>query len=154
MPSEPRSEPPPSSAYTGFFQTPPQTPNPLTSDPLLHRILHRYLPAPVLAANTPSFQTLAAEAVSARMREYTRDTELNLPTVINWDGWGKRKDELRTAEGWKRLKGFWAESGLMKDFYDRPDGEYSRLVGFTKYPQPQPPSFQFPFGLELMVGII
>jgi Adaptive response protein AidB N-terminal domain len=128
------SDCPPSSAYAGFFQPSPQTPNPLTSDPLLRRILRRHLPAPVLAAATPSFQTLAAQSVSPRIREYTRDTNLNLPTVIHWDGWGKRKDELRTCEGWKRLKGFWAESGMMRDFYDRPYGEYSRLVGFTKYP--------------------
>lgn len=127
-------DPPPSTAYTGFFQSPPQTQNPFTSDPLLHRILTRYLPSPLLADVTPIFDALATKSVSPRIRDYTHDTHINLPQVIHWDGWGQRKDELRTCKGWKRLKGFWAESEMMRDFYERPHGEFSRLVGFTKYP--------------------
>jgi len=123
---------PPSTAYSGFFQSPPQIPNPFTSDPLLHRILTRYLPSPLVSECSPAFDALAATSVSPRISEYTHDTNISLPTVVHWDGWGRRKDELRTCEGWNQLKGFWAQSGMMKDFYERPYSEYSRLVGFTK----------------------
>ena len=132
MPSSSADGPPPSTAYSGFFQSPPQTPNPFTSDALLHRILTRYLPSPLLSKCTPDFDALATTSVSPTIREYTHDTHVNLPTVVHWDGWGRRKDELRTCEGWKQLKGFWARSGMMKDFYERPYSEYSRLVGFAK----------------------
>ena len=126
------SEPPHSTAYKGFFQTPPTLPNPYTADPLLHRILTHYLGKDLLSQLSPEFTSLGKEAISPLIQEYLEDTRLNLPQVVHWDGWGRRKDELRTPEGWKKLKHFWARAGLMEDFYTRPHGEKSRIVGFTK----------------------
>jgi hypothetical protein len=128
------SDPPHSTAFSGFFQTPPTLQNPFTSDILLQRILHRQLGSSLLARLTPTFTALANEAISPQIQSYVDDANRNLPQVIHWDGWGRRKDELLTAEGWKRLKGFWARSGMMEDIYSRPYDDKSRIVGFTKYP--------------------
>jgi mannosyltransferase OCH1-like enzyme len=128
----PPGDPPHSTAYRGFFQTPPSLTDTFTQDPLLHRILRHYLSPTVLKQVTPTFASLANESISPQIQSYLSDTHHNLPTVIHWDGWGNRKDELRTPEGWKKLKEFWARSGLMEDFYLRPHGPQSRIVGFTK----------------------
>jgi hypothetical protein len=129
----PSSDPPHSSAYTGFFQPRPSLPNPFTQDPLLPRILRRNLPSPLLKSITPTFKTLASEAISPQILSYLDDTNQNLPYVIHWDGWGNRKDDLKTPEGWRKLKHFWAKSGLMQDFYLREHGSHSRIIGFTKF---------------------
>jgi hypothetical protein len=126
------SNPPHSTAYTGFLQTPPTIQNPFTKDLLLHRILRRQLPPSLLTSVTPTFTALASESISPQILSYLADTHYNLPQVIHWDGWGRRKDELRTPEGWKKLKEFWARSEMMKDFYQRPHGSDSRIIGFTK----------------------
>ena len=121
-----------SSAYSGFFQSPPALHNPFRQDCLLHRILSRYLGPSLLNQLTPTFTALAAESISPKILAYLQDTHRNLPEVIHWDGWGKRIDELLTPDGWRKLKEFWATSGIMKDFYARPYGSQSRIVGFTK----------------------
>lgn len=77
------------------------------------------------------------------------DANRNLPSVIHWDGWGRRKDELVTSEGWKQLKEFWARSGLMEDIYSRKYGDKSRLVGFTKYPRYPLPLFLYCSSLNI-----
>lgn len=120
-------------AYKGFFQLPPTLSNPFTTDPLLHRILRHHLPPPLLSQLTPTFTALGAQSISAETISHNADVNQNLPSVKHWDGWGSRKDELLTSEGWKKLKGMWASSGLMKDFYSRQYGAESRIVGFTKY---------------------
>jgi len=119
-------------AYSGFFQSPPTLHNTFTSDSLLHRILKRHLDSSVLNSVTPAFTALGEEAVSRQILTYSNDAHTNLPRVIEWDGWGKRKDQLYTTEGWRKLKEFWARSGLMHDFYSRPYGAQSRIVGWTK----------------------
>jgi Adaptive response protein AidB N-terminal domain len=134
------SDPPHSTAYSGFFQSPPSLKNPFTQDHLLHRILRRHLGDPLFKTLAPDFESLADEVISPQILAYCDDAHHNLPEVIHWDGWGIRKDELRTTEGWRKLKEFWARSGLMDDFYTRPHGAKSRVVGFTKSP--------FPFCIE------
>lgn len=125
-----------STAYTGFLQPPPTLHNPFTSDGTLQRILARHLGPSLLASVSSEFTALAEEAISPTILGHVDDANRNLPSVVHWDGWGRRKDELVTAEGWKRLKGFWARSGLMEDIYSRKYGEKSRIVGFTKYVPP------------------
>ena len=124
--------PPHSTAYKGFFQPPPTLPNPFTGDALLHRILRRHLGNELLTNISPSLTALANEAISPQILAYVADANRNLPSVTHWNGWGNRTDILHTSEGWRKLKEFWARSGLMEDFYSRPFGPYSRIVGWTK----------------------
>jgi len=127
------NNPPHSTAYTGFFQPRPALPNPFTDDPLLHRILRRHIGNQLFSNLAPEFVVLATEAISPRILGYGDDANRNLPSVTHWDGWGNRVDVLHTSEGWRKLKEFWARSGLMQDFYSRPYGPASRIVGWTKY---------------------
>jgi len=124
---------PHSSTYTGFFQPRPNLPDPYTSDILLHRILNRHLGKPLHSSLRSEFVSLSSRAISPETTAYAEDTNRNLPSVVHFDGWGNRVDHLLVGEGWRQLKRFWAESGLLGDTYLRRYGDKSRLVGFTKY---------------------
>jgi Adaptive response protein AidB N-terminal domain len=122
-----------SSVSTGFFQSPPSLPDPYTSDVLLQRILRRYLGPDLHSSLAPEFARLGSQAVSREMLALCADAHRNLPSVVQYDGWGARVDELVVANGWKKLKGVWAESGMLGDIYLRRYGEKSRFVGMIKY---------------------
>jgi alkylation response protein AidB-like acyl-CoA dehydrogenase len=128
------SDSPHSTAYSGFQQQPPKLYNPFTTDSLLQRILTRYLGPKLLSSLSPTFTALAEQAISPQTQDYVDDANRNLPSVRHWDGWGTRKDELLTSQGWKILKHRWAQSGMMQDIYSRPHGSQSRIIAFTKYP--------------------
>ena len=134
-----------STAYSGFLQTPPSLHNPFIHDRVIQRILRRRVGAVLCSKLEPTFTRLAAEAISPEKLAWCDDTNKHLPEVIHWDGWGNRVDRLITAEGWRKLKGFWAQSGMLEDIYSRRYGVHSRMVGYTKYRR---------WRFELMIGII
>ena len=134
-----------STAYSGFLQTPPSLHNPFIHDRVIQRILRRRVGAVLYSKLEPTFTRLAAEAISPEKLAWCDDTNRHLPEVIHWDGWGNRVDRLITAEGWRKLKGFWAQSGMLEEIYSRRYGVHSRTVGYTKYRC---------WRLELMIGII
>jgi len=147
------SDPPPSSAYTGFLQTPPTLHNPYTADHLLRRVLTRRLGSKLLSELQPEFTALAEDSISKETKWLTDDANRDLPSVVHWDGWGVRKDELRTSEGWRKLKEFWARSGMMEDFFTRLHGSKSRIIGFTKYHNPPNPNSRVPIYLQVHVFV-
>jgi len=124
---------PHSTAHSGFLQTPPSLHNQFTHDHLIQRILRRQLGPHLYSDLEPTFSKLGAEAISHEKHRWTDDANRHLPEVIHWDGWGRRIDRLVTAEGWSKLKGFWAQTGMLEDIYSRRYGVHSRTVGFTKY---------------------
>lgn len=54
------------------------------------------------------------------------------PTLVQYNQWGERVDDLRTSEGWRGLKELAQREGIPGIFYERKHGEYSRLHGFAK----------------------
>ena len=56
----------------------------------------------------------------------------NLPKLYQYDGWGKRIDEIYVCEEWKQLHDIAAEEGLISIGYEKKQGEYSRLFQFMK----------------------
>jgi hypothetical protein len=44
------------------------------------------------------------KVLSRQVLDWVADAEKNPPFLRTWDTWGRRKDELVTAEGWKRLQ--------------------------------------------------
>jgi hypothetical protein len=60
------------------------------------------------------------------------DAEKNVPYLKTWDTFGKRKDELVTTEGWRRLQEIGIQEGMVAIPYENRSGPYSRLHHFLK----------------------
>lgn len=54
------------------------------------------------------------------------------PTLVQYNQWGERVDDLQTSEAWRHLKELAQREGLPGIFYERKYGEYSRIYGFAK----------------------
>lgn len=54
------------------------------------------------------------------------------PTLTQYDHWGRRVDELRTSEGWRKLEEFAIQEGFVADAYERKHGHLSRVHAFAK----------------------
>lgn len=50
-----------------------------------------------------------------------------------FDTWGRRRDELHTSEGWRRLQATGIREGVVAIGHERDFGACSRLVQFFKY---------------------
>lgn len=54
------------------------------------------------------------------------------PTLVQYDQWGRRVDDLQTSEAWRNLKALAQREGLPGIFYERKYKEHSRIYGFAK----------------------
>ena len=113
-----------------FIQTPPALGNQYEQDRVLRSFLRRRLPAAVLAAITPSLVRMGARAVgdlaAAAVASYGEE-----PTLVQWDPWGNRIDEIVVPDAWKHFGRAAVEEGLIATAYERAHGEYSRLHQFA-----------------------
>jgi hypothetical protein len=71
-------------------------------------------------------------AISERVFNYVADAEKNVPYLKTWDTFGKRKDELVTSEGWRRLQEIGIQEGMVAIPYEQKNGPYSRVHQFLK----------------------
>jgi hypothetical protein len=60
------------------------------------------------------------------------NAEKNIPYLKTWDTFGKRKDELVTSEGWRRLQEIGIQEGMVAIPYENRSGPYSRIHHFLK----------------------
>jgi alkylation response protein AidB-like acyl-CoA dehydrogenase len=143
----------PSSATTGFFQTPPTVPPQYTSqersrtphdnDLALPRILALYLPSPLPAQIAADLSTFARKAVAPSVLALTASAEINQPTLHPLDSFGtpNRTDALHTSDAWRRLQNIGIEEGMVAIGYESSPGasagaEYRinrRIHQFVKY---------------------
>ncbi|KAJ3154817.1 hypothetical protein HK101_001600 [Irineochytrium annulatum] len=116
-----------------FLQDPPSIgPNQYLNDPVLISILRRRLPSAVYDAIAPDLTAFGARVSSAEVAEWVRDAHANLPTLTQYDAWGKRVDLLHTTEGWRKMKMLSAQEGLVAIGYERKTGEHARMHQFAK----------------------
>jgi len=71
------------------------------------------------------------------------DAEKNVPYLKTWDTFGKRKDELVTGEGWRKLQEIGIQEGMVAIPYENKNGPYSRVHHFLKS-VPLPSKFEDP----------
>ncbi|KAH0565155.1 hypothetical protein GP486_001448 [Trichoglossum hirsutum] len=90
----------PSSSTTGFFQPGPKLTNQFFED----AALGLFLPATILSTIRDDFSRFGDIVLSRQVLSWVADAEQNPPFVRTCDMWGKRKDELVTSGGWKRLQ--------------------------------------------------
>ena len=95
-----------------FVQPVPPLPDPYTSDPALRANLDRMLGPDRHALAAPRLAALAADVVGA-LRAAHRDAEAHPPTLVQFDGWGRRVDRIETASGWDDQRRAAAVHGLV-----------------------------------------
>ncbi|MBX2989391.1 MAG: acyl-CoA dehydrogenase family protein [Bdellovibrionaceae bacterium] len=109
-----------------FYQVAPSLSNRFESDPLLRDSLQKLLPPEVWAKIQPHLRHVGELAVTDWL-EWSADAERNIPQHVPFDPWGRRLDEIRMAEGWKKLEAAAATEGIVASAYERQHGEFSRV---------------------------
>src|SRR5512133_2775298 len=108
-----------------FFQDPPRLGNTYDEDPLLREHLARAFPAPDLAAIEPELRHLGALAGGPLFAQQLAERDLE-PTLVQWDAWGRRVDEIRLTPLWREAAVLAARHGLVATAYERRHGALSR----------------------------
>ncbi|KAL4803127.1 hypothetical protein BDV18DRAFT_43689 [Aspergillus unguis] len=124
--------PAPATATSGHFTKPLPLENTYTSDPALQRILQWYMPKHVNQLTT-HLTKLGDEAVSEKVSEWSADAERNQPYVKGYNVWGERYpvDKLVTSEGWKRLRAWGVENGVVALGYEDTYGTQRRTAQYA-----------------------
>ncbi|EME50313.1 hypothetical protein DOTSEDRAFT_85500 [Dothistroma septosporum NZE10] len=124
---------PASSGINGFFQEPPILSSAIEDDEALKRVRGFYLPNSVQQEITPDLRRFSTLVTTPQIRDWCADAEKNVPYVRHWDSWGRRIDELITAEGWKNLQSLGFREGIVAIGHEATYGQHSRVYQFLKY---------------------
>ena len=100
-----------------FVQQFTAAPDLYATDHALRATLDRLLGADGHAAAKGQLHALAADAAGP-LREAHLDAEAHPPELVQYDGWGRRVDQVRTSAGWETLRRAAAEYGLVSVPYD------------------------------------
>ena len=132
-PKSPPKQPIPSSSTDGFFQTPPLVANQLNDDIALQRSLRLFLSQSVQKEIYPELFAFGDKVLSKPVLDLVADAEKNLPYLKTWDSWARRRDELITSEGWRKLSALGIQEGMASIGYENKYRQFSRPYQFCKY---------------------
>lgn len=114
-----------------FFQDGPELKNTYENDRILRSFLKRRLPKEVFTEIEPGLRKLG-ERAATDIYAMGQDAEAHEPEHVPYDGWGRRIDEVRVAQGWKDLDRVGAEEGIVATAYERKHGALSRIHQFAR----------------------
>ncbi len=109
-----------------FHQVGPSITNTFESDSLLRSTLRRVLPIDVFAKIETHLKHVGELAVTDWLR-WSREAETNKPRLLQFDAYGRRKDEIVMSDGWRHLEAAAATEGIVASGYSREFGEFSRV---------------------------
>ena len=66
--------------------------------------------------------------VASEISVLGREAETHPPELRQYDGWGRRVDELVTSEAWRRLHDVSAEEGLVAIGYERKHSQWRSVL--------------------------
>eukprot|EP01088_Endostelium_zonatum_P014224 TRINITY_DN3024_c0_g1_i2.p1 TRINITY_DN3024_c0_g1~~TRINITY_DN3024_c0_g1_i2.p1 ORF type:complete len:578 (-),score=99.99 TRINITY_DN3024_c0_g1_i2:81-1814(-) len=115
----------------GFRQDPAKVGNPFVEDTALIDVLKRVLPEETFKVIEKDCARFGDRLIDECI-DHVKALHRNPPTLIQYDGWGHRIDEIRIDRGWNSLAAVSAEEGLVSIAYERKLKEYSRVHQFTK----------------------
>ncbi|KAI9291706.1 hypothetical protein K502DRAFT_118360 [Neoconidiobolus thromboides FSU 785] len=116
---------------SGFFQEPVELSNVYLSDPILKDLLLRYLPYEQYKFIEKDLIELGDKVIN-KVIKLGELSEYNLPSIKQYDHWGRRIDELNVHPAWTELQQLGCEEGLVSIPYELPIGDLSRLYQFSK----------------------
>lgn len=114
-----------------FFQAGPVLRNQFEDDELLKSYLNEKLPTKIKKEITDDLKRFG-DRVIGDVLEMAKSAEKNLPTLQQFDAWGKRIDKVIVDKGWTDLHKVSAEEQIVKLGYERKYGAHSRIVQFAK----------------------
>lgn len=114
-----------------FFQTPPQLQHPWLDDAALQAWYQARVPASCRKHWQPGLERLGQRAVT-EMPALAAAAERQPPVHIPYDPWGRRIDEIRVSDAWKRLEAIASEEGVVATAHERADGAWSRVHQFLR----------------------
>jgi alkylation response protein AidB-like acyl-CoA dehydrogenase len=114
-----------------FFQDGPRLENTYLSNRWLQRYLRRRLPADLFADVDEDLKRFG-RACAGPLLELARTAEREKPTLVPFDPWGRRIDQLRLSPAWTELQKVSARENLIGIAYRRNHGEFSRSHQFAK----------------------
>lgn len=112
--------------HQDFFQEAPVLQNQYTQDPLLSRYLKKRLPEDMFREVSAHFHILGSMAAGP-MLAWAEEAERMTPVHVPFNPWGRRVDEIRVSQGWKKLEETAATQGIVASGYERKFSELSRL---------------------------
>uniref|UniRef100_A0A914DKF7 Acyl-CoA dehydrogenase n=1 Tax=Acrobeloides nanus TaxID=290746 RepID=A0A914DKF7_9BILA len=116
----------------GFIQEAPLLHNPFTDDPILERVLRRWMPQNIYSKVSEDL-TKFGNRIVTEIDSLGRECELHQPKLEQYDAWGNREDKLILTPEWTKLKRVAAEEGLLSIGYDpNIDPTWRRLYQFSK----------------------
>ncbi|KAF5385728.1 hypothetical protein D9757_005511 [Collybiopsis confluens] len=117
----------------GFQPIPFEQGNPYTLDPVLPSLLKRLIPSKIFTQEIdPELEKFGTRVITTIRAQGTPDRVAFKPTLVQYDNWGRRIDDLQTSEGWRSLKATAQREGLPGIFYERKYRQHSRIFGFSK----------------------
>lgn len=111
---------------SSFFQTGPSLGNQWDGDEILQRKLKRYLPQDVFKKVAPHLKQVGEDAATS-LFAWSQNAEDYPPRLINYEPWGRRKDNITISEGWRNIEAYAATNGIVASGYERQHGPASRL---------------------------
>ncbi|HME90597.1 MAG TPA: acyl-CoA dehydrogenase family protein [Myxococcaceae bacterium] len=109
-----------------FLQESPQLNNQFDDDVLLREYLERALPEDVYRDVLPELQAMG-ELACGSLYDLGIRSRNQEPQLVHYDPWGRRIDEIRVPDAWKKLARVAAERGLVAIPYERKHGRFSRI---------------------------
>ena len=113
-----------------FFQTPPVLPPGYASDRVLRGWLTRNLPKDALASIEPQLSR-CGELASGPIYERLMAEPDAVPTLTQWDAWGRRVDHIELTPLWKEMQRIALDEGMIATAYERKLGALSRAHQFA-----------------------
>jgi putative acyl-CoA dehydrogenase len=109
-----------------FYQSGPSLKNTYDSDSVLQDALKRSLPADAFGKIEKHLRHVGELAVGDWLR-WSREAEANKPKLVQFDAFGRRRDEIVVSDGWRKLEAAAATEGIVASGYTREFGEFSRV---------------------------
>lgn len=119
------------SEVRGFFQSPPELPNPWASSGALQSAIKSRVSEEQWAAISAELNSFGA-TILPKVEPLGLRAEREVPTLNQFDAWGVRIDEIQVSRAWGDLDAISAQEGLVAIGYERKYGAASRLLQFGK----------------------
>lgn len=114
-----------------FYQDPPRLTNTYRSNRWLKAYLRFKLPSDIFKIADADLERLGQQCAGPFLA-LARTAEREKPTLVPFDPWGKRIDEVRVSPAWQELQNISAREGMIAIGYKRAQAEFSRVYQFAK----------------------
>jgi len=114
----------------GFIQSPPRLGNQYEEDRVLRGYLSRTLSDEELRSVTDALHRMGGLVAGELYAQQLAERALE-PSLVQWDPWGNRVDEISVTPLWRRAEELAAREGLVAIPHEAPLGARSRVLQFA-----------------------